>query len=195
MDVKILSKRSSTPGYLKVIGTLLFPAVFILMLVLPVFEMIPEDQYINVFNNQGVATGTYSSTQYTMFTMLENDYHTGTVMAIFMDVAILSALCGLFFLWVNRAKLAAIPASLLLAEVIFSVFRSPAKLYTSAEYFSANGLSTDGAEGFVHRYTNGDPTIFHRFGQYWLLWICAFVLLAVVIWAIIASKTLIEKKK
>lgn len=195
MDIKMLSKRYSTPGYLKAIGTLLFPAVFILMLVLPVFEMIPEDQYINVFNNQGVATGTYSAKSFTMFTMLENDYHTGAVMAIFMVVAILSVLCGIFFLWVNRAKLAAIPASLILAEVIFSVFRSPAKLYTAAEYFQAKGLSTDGADGFVHFYNNGQPEIFHCLGQYWLLWVCAFVLLAAVIWAIIASKTLIEKKK
>ena len=133
MDIKMLSKRYSTPGYIKVIGTLLFPAVFILMLVLPVFEMIPEDQYINVFNNQGVATGTYSSTQYTMFTMLQNDYHTGTTMAIFMVVAILSVICGIFFLWVNRPKLAAIPASLILVEVVFSVFRRYLQMI-SAEY-------------------------------------------------------------
>ncbi len=195
MDIKMLSKRYSTPGYIKVIGTLLFPAVFILMLVLPVFEMIPEDQYINVFNNQGVATGTYSSTQYTMFTMLQNDYHNGAVMTIFIIVGVLSVLCGIFFLWVNRPKLAAIPASIILVEIIFSVFRSPAKLFTAVEYCNANGISADGADGFVHRYTNGSPEIFHRFGQYWLLWIAGIVLLAVVIWAIAGSKTLIEKKK
>ena len=103
----------------KVLGTLLFPAVFILMLVLPVFEMIPQDQYLNVFNNQGVANGSYESTQYTMYTMMQNDYHTGGVMIGFIVVAVLCVLCGIFLLWANRPKIAAAPASIILAEVVF----------------------------------------------------------------------------
>lgn len=196
MDIKMLSNRYSTPGYVKAIGTLLFPAVFILMLVLPVFEMIPEDQYLNVFGVNGVASGSYTSTQYTMFTMLKNDYHSGAVVGWFIAVAVLCVLCGIFFLWVNRTKLAAIPASVMLAMVIFSVFRSPLKLYTGAEWAKLNSLPADGAVGFVHRYQIGDGyEIFHRFGQYWVLWIAVIVLLAFVIFGIVKTKTLIEKQK
>ena len=197
MDIKMLTKRYSTPMYAKVLGTLLFPAVFILMLVLPVFEMIPQDQYLNVFNNQGVANGSYESTQYTMYTMMQNDYHTGGVMIGFIVVAVLCVLCGIFFLWANRPKIAAAPASIILAEVVFSIFRSPAKLYTGEEFFKAfKPENASGAEGFVHQYKAGDGfEIFHRFGQYWVLWIAAILLLAAVIVAIAVTKTLIEKKK
>lgn len=196
MDIKMLTKRYSTPGYAKVIGTLLFPAVFILMLVLPVFEMIPEEQYLNVFNNQGVAGGSYSSKTFTMFTMLENDYHNGGIVVAFIVVAALAVLCGICFLWMNRPKLAAFPAAVLLVEIVFSIFRSPLKLYTGAEYCKISGATDDGAAGFVHRYQAGDGfEIFHRFGQYWLLWIAGIVLLAFIIVAIVRTKTLIEKKK
>ena len=196
MDIKILTTRYSTPGFVKIIGTLLFPAVLILMLVLPVFEMIPEDQYLNVFNNQGVASGSYSSKTFTMFTMLENDYHNNAIMVWFIIVAVLAVLCGICFLWMNRPKLAAIPASVLLVEIIFSIFRSPLKLYTGAEYCKISGATDDGAAGFVHRYQTTDGfAIFHRFGQYWLLWIAGIILLAFIIVAIVRTKTLIEKKK
>ena len=197
MDVSILTKRYSSPGTAKVIGTLLFPLVFILMLVLPVFEMIPEAEYLNVFNNQGVPSGGYSSTQYTMFNMMNNDYHSGAWAAWFIVFGVLSVLCGIAFLLMNRAKLAAIPASIILAEVIFSVFRSPAKLYTGVEYCKAiSKATTDGADGFVLRYQNGDAfEIFRTLGQYWVLWCAAIVLLAFVIYTIVVTKTLIEKKK
>lgn len=196
MDVSILTKRYSTPGYAKIIGTLLFPAVFILMLALRVFEMIPEDQYLHVFNNQGVATGSYKSQTQTMFTMLKYDYHNDAVMVWFIIVGVLAVLCGIAFLWMNRPKLAAIPASVLLAEIIFSVFRSPLRLYTAKDYFKMHGLPTDGASGFVHRYKVGELyEIFHRFGYYWVLWIAGAVLLAAVIVAIVRTRTLIEKKK
>lgn len=196
MDIKMLTNRYSTPGYVKVIGTLLFPAVFILMLVLPVFEMIPEDQYLNVFNNQGVASGSYTAEKLTMFGMLQNDYHTGAVSVCFIIVAVLAVLCGICFLWLNRPKLAAIPASVILVEIVFSIFRSPMKLFTGVEYSKAMGATTDGAAGFVHRYQTANGfEIFHRLGQYWLLWCAGIVLLAFVIFAIVRTKTLIEKKK
>lgn len=196
MDVSILTKRYSTPGYAKIIGTLLFPAVFILMLVLPVFEMIPEEQYLNVFNNQGVATGSYKSQTYTIFTMLKNDYHTNAVMVWFIIFGVLAVICGIAFLWMNRPKLAAIPMSVLLTEIIFSIFRSPLKLYTAKAYWDMHGLSSDGASGFVHRYQNGDAyEIFHRFGSYWVLWIAGLVLLVFIIVAIVRTATLIAKKK
>ena len=70
MDIKMLTQRYSTPMYIKVIGTLLFPAVFIMMLVLPVFELIPYQQYANVFNAKGEATGAYEATNKTIFSML-----------------------------------------------------------------------------------------------------------------------------
>ena len=197
MDITILTKRYSTPGSSKIIGTLLFPLVFILMLAIPVFEMIPEASYLNVFNNQGVPSGSYDSTQYTMYTMMNNDYHSGAWMAWFIVFGVLSVICGVAFLWMNRAKLAAIPASILLAEVIFSVFRSPLKLYTGAEYCKAiSKATTDGADGFVLRYANGDNfEIFRTLGSYWVLWLAAIVLLAFVIYTIVVTKTLIEKKK
>ncbi len=212
MDIKILTNRYSTPMYVKVIGTLLFPAIFILMVVLPVFEMIKLSDYANVFNINGAAKGSYDSTQYTMYTMLENDYHNGGVMIGFIIVAVLAVICGIAFLWMNRPKLAAIPAALIFWQVIFSVFRArqtginkavPAKLFTGVEFWTSVDKSIasqdqpiDKATGFVQQYTHdGQDYIFQYLGNYWMLWCIAIVLLAVVIVAIVTTKTMIEKKK
>ena len=197
MDIKMLTKRYSTPMYAKILGVILFPAAFILMLVLPVFELIPQDQYLNVFNNQCVAKGAYDSTQYTMYTMMPNDYHNDGIMIAFIIVAALCVVCGIFLLFANRPKMAAAPASIILAEVIFSIFRSPYKLYEATNFFKAYKPEyADGANGFVHQYKAGDEfSIFSCFAQYWVLWIAAIVLLAGVIVAIASTKTLIEKKK
>ncbi len=70
MDISILTKRYSTPVAIKAIGSIVFIVAFIMMVAIPVFALIPQDQYINVFNMQGVANGTYDSTTYTIFTML-----------------------------------------------------------------------------------------------------------------------------
>ena len=74
MDINILTKRYSTPTALKALVSILFIVTFILLVAVPVFELIPQDQYINVFNLQGVPSGSYESTSYTVFTMLQNDY-------------------------------------------------------------------------------------------------------------------------
>ena len=192
MDIKMLSKRYSTPGYVKVIGTILFPAAFILIVVMPVFELIPQDQFMNVFNAQWVATGSsYTAEQLSMFTMLANDYGSGPAMGIFMAQCILSVIAGVALLWVNRPKLAAIPAAVMLWSIVFSVFRSPAHLYTGKEFWG-----TADATDFVSVYTkDGVNSVFHTLGNYWMLWVCGIVLLAFAVFAIVSTKTLIEKKK
>lgn len=197
MDIKMLTKRYATPMFAKVLGVILFPAAFVLMLVLPVFELIPQDQYLNVFNNQCVAKGAYDSTQYTMFTMMQNDYHNGGIMIAFIIVAALCVCCGIFLLFANRPKMAAAPAALILTEVVFSIFRSPYKLYEAKDFFKAfKPEIADGANGFVHQYKTGeDFSIFNCFTQYWVLWIAAILLFVGVIVAIATTKTLIEKKK
>ena len=217
MDISILTKRYSTPMYVKVIGTLLFPAVFILMLVLPVFELIPFEEYGMVFNIHGVAsTSSYSSTKYTMFQMLPNDYKNGAVMGCFIAVAILCVICGIAFLWMNRAKLAAIPASIMAVMTIFSYLRSPEPDGKAGDkiiryFYDSNHVeefwekvnqnvrpvpNTGDASGCVMEYkVDGKEVVFNQFGQYWLLWIASGVLLAFVIFAIVKTKTLIEKKK
>lgn len=203
MDVKMISKRYSTPTIIKIIGTLLFPAAVIIMMLLPVFELIPQDAYVKVFNIAGVATGSYESTQYTIFTMLANDYGSGLAMGIFVTQCILAAICGIALLWVNRPKIATAPAAVLLWTVIFSVFRSPAKLFTGAEYWTyANkeGLASvenaNSASGFVTQYSiDGKDYIFNTLGQYWVLWCLGILVLALTIAGIIVTKTLIEKKK
>lgn len=212
MDIKMLTKRYSTPMYIKAIGLILFPLVFILMLVLPVFELIPQEQYINVFNLQGAATGSYSAETFTVFTMLQNDYGNNLAMGIILTQCILSVVAGIALLWVNRPKLAAIPASVILWSIVFSVFRAtatpvnknvPAKLYSGTEFWTAiskSGATFDGspsdATGFVQQYTrDGNQYIFNMLGRYWILWVCGIILLAFVIFAIVRTKTLIEKKK
>ena len=182
MDISILTKRYSTPVAIKAIGSIVFIVAFIMMVAIPVFALIPQDQYINVFNMQGVANGTYDSTTYTIFTMLA------------------------------RPKLAAIPAALIFWQVIFSVFRArqtginkavPAKLFTGVEFWTSVDKSIasqdqpiDKATGFVQQYTHdGQDYIFQYLGNYWMLWCIAIVLLAVVIVAIVTTKTMIEKKK
>lgn len=212
MDIKMLTKRYGTPTYIKAIGTILFPAVLILIIILPVFELIPQEQYINVFNLQGVANGNYDSTQYTIFTMMQNDYGTGLAMGIMLTQCILSAIAGVILLWINRPKIAAIPASVMLWTIIFSVFRArqtginkdvPAKLFTGKEFWTeiaksghtVNGDPSD-ATGFVQQYTHdGSNFVFRFLSDYWVVWVCGLVLLAFVIFAIVKTKTLIEKKK
>lgn len=201
MDIKMLTKRYSTPMYVKVIGTLLFPAVFIIMLVLPVFELIPYQQYANVFNAKGEATGSYEATTKSMFSMLPVDYHSNGTEVIFVIIAVLCVICGIAFLWMNRAKLAAIPASVMLAEIIFSFLRSPKPFYDInhiADFWEqANpATSTKDMAGCIMQYSvDGKDYIFRQLGQYWMLWVCGAVLLAFVIFAIAVTKTLIEKKK
>lgn len=203
MDVKMITKRYSTPTIIKVIGTLLFPAAFIIMMVLPVFELIPQDVYVNVFNTHGVAATAYESTQYTIFTMLANDYGSGLAMGIFVTQCILAALCGIALLWMNRPKIAVAPAAVLLWTVIFSVFRSPATLFTGEEYWTLvnkNGLAAvedvKNASGFVNQYSvGGKDYIFNTLGQYWVLWCVGILVLALTIAGIVVTKTLVEKKK
>ena len=212
MDISILTKRYSTPVAIKAIGSIVFIVAFIMMVAIPVFALIPQDQYINVFNMQGVANGTYDSTTYTIFTMLANDYGSGLAMGIMLTQCILSVICGIAFLWMNRPKLAAIPAALIFWQVIFSVFRArqtginkavPAKLFTGVEFWTSVDKSIasqdqpiDKATGFVQQYTHdGQNFIFQYLGNYWMLWCIAIVLLAVVIVAIVTTKTMIEKKK
>ncbi len=211
MDIKMLSKRYSTPMYVKVIGTILFPATVILMMILPVFELIPQEQYINVFNLQGVANGPYDATKYTMFTMMENDYGSGLAMGIMLTQCILAVIAGVLLLYVNRPKIAAVPAALIFWTIIFSIFRArststnnvPAKLYTGTEFWTAvakSGHPVDGdpesATGFVQQYTRGgDNFIFRYLSDYWILWVCGAVLIAFTIFAIVKTKTLIEKDK
>ncbi len=93
MDISILTKRYSTPVAIKAIGSIVFIVAFIMMVAIPVFALIPQDQYINVFNMQGVANGTYDSTTYTIFTMLANDYGSGLAMGIMLLSAV-SLSCG-----------------------------------------------------------------------------------------------------
>lgn len=212
MDISILTKRYSTPVAIKAIGSIVFIVAFIMMVAIPVFALIPQDQYINVFNMQGVANGTYDSTTYTIFTMLANDYGSGLAMGIMLTQCILSVICGIAFLWMNRPKLAAIPAALIFWQVIFSVFRArqtginkavPAKLFSGVEFWTSVDKSIasqdqpiDKATGFVQQYTHdGQDFIFQYLGNYWMLWCIAIVLLAVVIVAIVTTKTMIEKKK
>ena len=212
MDINILTKRYSTPTALKALVSILFIVTFILLVAVPVFELIPQDQYINVFNLQGVPSGSYESTSYTVFTMLQNDYGSGLAMGIMLTQCILSVICGIALIWMNRPKMAAIPASVLLWQVIFSLFRSrqtaintkvPATLFTGHEFWESVSKSggtfdqpIDKASGFVQQYTHDDKNfIFGYLGGYWVLWVFAFVLLAFVIVAIVKSKTLIEKKK
>lgn len=215
MDIKMLTKRYRTPVFAKGLGSILFIAVVVLMIALPVFELIPQGEYINVFNLGGGTKGeVYSSTTYTIFTMMENDYGSGLAMGIMLTQCIISAIAGVALLWMNRPKFAAIPASLILWTVIFSVFRAtqtgvnkevPAKLFTGPEFWTSinkNVASVDGnidvdAKGtFIQQYTKGDENfIFNTLGRYWVLWVMAIVLLAFVILSIIVTKTLVEKKK
>ena len=208
MDIKMLTNRYSTPMYIKVIGTLLFPLVFILMVAIPVFEMIPLDQYAKVFNFKGEATGSYSADTYTIFGMLNIDYPSGAALGFFMTFSILAVICGIAFLWMNRAKLAAAPMAVLFITVIFSLFRSPTHFYNGNEAYDfwnklyTAGLQTRGTidqndtDYFIHQYTvDGKDYIWSRLGQYWVLWVAALVLLAFSIVAIVKTKTLIEKKK
>ena len=192
--------------YVKVIGTLLFPAVLILMLVLPVFELIPLEEYANVFNIHGVPNGsTYHPINKTMFSMLPLDYHHNSVETAFIIVAVLCAVCGIAFLWMNRAKLAAIPASLMLVMAVFSFLRSPNPFYDENhvedfwEMVNKNIRpipSTEDATGCIMQYKiDGKDYILHQLAQYWILWVAAAVLLAFVIFAIVKTKTLIEKKR
>ena len=107
MDINILTKRYSTPTALKALVSILFIVTFILLVAVPVFELIPQDQYINVFNLQGVPSGSYESTSYTVFTMLQNDYGSGLAMGIMLTQCILSVICGIALIWMNRPKMAA----------------------------------------------------------------------------------------
>ncbi len=201
MDIKMLTKRYSTPMYVKVIGTLLFPAVFIVMLVLPVFELIPYQQYATVFNAMGEPSGGYDATTKTMFAMLPLDYNSSATEVAFIIVAVVCVVCGIAFLWMNRAKLAAIPASILLTEIVFSFLRSPNPFYDInhiADFWEeANpAVSTKDVAGCVMQYNvDGDDFIFRQLSQYWMLLVCGVVLLAFVIFAIVSTKTLVEKKK
>lgn len=199
--------------YIKVIGTLLFPAVFLIMFLMPVFEMIPQEQFIKVFNFNGEMIGeTYDSTKYTIFTMLTNDYGTNAAQVIFLIQTILAVVCGIIFLWINRPKLATIPAAVVLWAAIFSAFRSTVQtdvMDADRIFFTGNGFwefmndsglaafsSSDSASGFIHRYKiNGQFNILHVLSQYWVIWCAAIVLLAFTIVAIAVTKTLIEKKK
>ena len=45
MNVKILTTRYKTPSFIKLIGSILFIAVVVLMIAMPVFELIPQGQY------------------------------------------------------------------------------------------------------------------------------------------------------
>ena len=213
MDISILTKRYSTPVAIKAIGSIVFIVAFIMMVAIPVFALIPQDQYINVFNMQGVANGTYDSTTYTIFTMLANDYGSGLAMGIMLTQCILSVICGIAFLWMNRTKLAIAPASVLFVEVIFSIFRSPDAFYDAkhvADFWQQSinagfvqNCATDDATGYVARYfcdgtadkVSANDLIFNRLGQYWVLWIAAIVLMAFCIFGVVKTKTLIEKKK
>ena len=220
MDIKILTKRYKTPSYIKGIGSLLFIAVIILMIALPVFELIPQEQYANVFNLNGSAKGnTYDSTSYTIFQMMEYDYGSGLAMGIMLTQCILSAVAGIALLWMNRPKLALIPTSLICWTVIFSVFRATstminpdvnAKILNGHEFWTEYVSSPDSIVAsmdqltlekatkgtYIQRYTiDGKNYIFNTFGRYWLLWVGAFLLLVCSIAAIIVTKTLIEKKK
>lgn len=212
MDIKMLSKRYSTPTYIKAILSILFIGVFVLMVALPVFELIPQSQYINVFNLQGVAKGPYDAQTYTIFSMMQNDYGSGLAMGIMMGQCIASVIFGIALIWVNRPKMAIAPAAIMLWTIVFSVFRAtqtainknvPAKLFSAPEFWDSvnkniqpiNG-SPDQATGFVQQYTvNGEPHIFNMLGQYWMLWVAGFVLLACAIVAIAVTKTLVEKEK
>ena len=198
--------------YIKVIGTLLFPAVFLIMFLMPVFEMIPQEQFIKVFNFNGEMVGaTYDSTKYTIFTMLTNDYG-NAAQVIFMIQTILAVVCGVVFLWMNRPKLATIPAAVMLWATVFSAFRSTVQtdnMDADRVFFTGNGFwefmndsglakfsSADSASGFIHRYKiGGQFNILHVLSQYWVVWVAAIVLLAFSIAAIVLTKTMIEKKK
>ena len=214
MDIKMLTKRYRTPVFAKGLGSILFIAVVVLMIALPVFELIPQSEYINVFNLSGSAKGDYSSTTYTIFTMMENDYGSGLAMGIMLTQCIISAVAGVALLWMNRPKFAAIPASLILWTVIFSVFRAtqtgvnkdvPAKLFTGPEFWtninknvaSVDGnIDVDAKDTFVQQYTkDGTDYIFNTLRDYWILWVAGIVLLAFVIFSIVVTKTLVQKKK
>ena len=167
-----------------------------------------------MFNLQGVANGSYDSTTYTIFTMMENDYGSGLAMGIMLTQCIISAVAGVALLWMNRPKFAAIPASLILWTVVFSVFRAtqtgvnkdvPAKLFTGPEFWtninknvaSVDGnIDVDAKDTFVQQYTkDGTDYIFNTLRDYWILWVAGIVLLAFVIFSIVVTKTLVQKKK
>ena len=219
MDIRILTDRYSTPMYIKIIGTLLFPALLILMLAMPVFELIPLETYGNIFNHNGVATGSYESDKYSIFSMLKIDffsmlkmtkidYWADWVPTIFVVIAVLAVNYGILLLWINRPKMAMAPAAILFVEIIFSIFRSPDVFYNikgrpdAPEFWQhisdtiASQDSTKDAQYFIHEYhVNGKTEIFNRFGYYWVLWIAGIVLIGFLIFAIVKTKTLIEKKK
>ncbi|MEE3334405.1 MAG: hypothetical protein VZR54_09110 [Ruminococcus sp.] len=208
MDIRILTDRYSTPMYIKIIGTLLFPALLILMLAMPVFELIPLETYGNIFNHNGVATGSYESDKYSIFSMLKIDYCADWVTTIFVVIAVLAVNYGILLLWINRPKMAMAPAAILFVEIIFSIFRSPDVFYNikgrpdAPEFWQhisdtiASQDSTKDAQYFIHEYhVNGKTEIFNRFGYYWVLWIAGIVLIGFLIFAIVKTKTLIEKKK
>lgn len=220
MNVKILTTRYKTPSLLKIIGTILFITVVVLMIVLPVFELIPQDEYINVVNLKGEFKdgASYSSETYTIFTMMENDYTDtyGIALSIMMTQTIVAGVVGIALLWMNRPKIAMVPAAVIFWTIIFSVFRAtktilndsvPAKLFGGNDFWDMVGASTDIANKgtydenslkgvFMQQYTkDGKDYIFNQFGRYWLLWIAGILLIAGVIVAIVLTKTMIEKKK
>ena len=216
MNVKILTTRYKTPSFIKLIGSILFIAVVVLMIAMPVFELIPQDQYITAFNYDGsVKEGaTYTAETFTIFTMMEHDYGNAAAMGIMITQCILGAVAGVALLWMNRPKLAAIPAAVICWTIIFSVFRAtqtgvnkvlPAKLFDGPEFWTSvnkNIASLDGPFGdaskgtYVQQYTiDGKNYIFETFARYWLVWVAGGVLIACVIAAILLTKTLIEKKK
>ena len=216
MNVKILTTRYKTPSFIKLIGSILFIAVVVLMIAMPVFELIPQGQYIEAFNYDGALKegATYTSETYTVFTMMQHDYGNAAAMAIMMTQCILGAVAGVALLWMNRPKFAAIPASLILWTVVFSVFRAtqtgvnkdvPAKLFTGPEFWtninknvaSVDGnIDVDAKDTFVQQYTkDGTDYIFNTLRDYWILWVAGIVLLAFVIFSIVVTKTLVQKKK
>lgn len=216
MNVKILTTRYKTPSFIKLIGSILFIAVVVLMIAMPVFELIPQGQYIAAFNYDGALKegATYTSETYTVFTMMQHDYGNAAAMAIMMTQCIIGAVTGVALLWMNRPKLAAIPAAVICWTIIFSVFRAtqtgvnkvlPAKLFDGPEFWTSVNKNISSLDGpfdtmskgtYVQQYTiDKEHYIFSTFGRYWLIWVAGCVLLACVIAAILLTKTMIEKKK
>ena len=81
----------------------------------------------------------------------------------------------------------------------------PAKLFSGSEFWTNINKSVASVDGnidvdakgtFVQQYTkDGTDYIFNTLGRYWLLWVAGILLLAFVIFSIVVTKTLVEKKK
>ena len=87
MNVKILTTRYKTPSFIKLIGSILFIAVVVLMIAMPVFELIPQGQYIEADGKKLMVIHNFSADKETTLEITDEMIPNAKVCADFLGSA------------------------------------------------------------------------------------------------------------